>query len=216
MIGSVPECVKIQWLPAEGSPTLLPPSRILLASGSPYRRELLGRLLAGFAVAAPAVDESRLTGESPTELALRLARLKAEAGAREAPDCLVIGSDQVAALGEETLGKPGTAARAVDQLLRCAGRAVDFHTAVCVTGPGDLPPTCHLDTTRVRFRLLTRAEAERYVAADQPLDCAGSFKAERRGVLLLESIEGRDPTAIQGLPLIWLGQALRARGVDLP
>ena len=101
------------------------------------------------------------------------------------------------------------------QLLRCSGRVVEFHTAVCIKGPGAETDLTHIDATRVRFRTLTRAEAERYVAADLPLDCAGSFKAERRGVLLLESIDSRDPTAIQGLPLIWLGRALIARGVPL-
>jgi septum formation protein len=194
---------------------VISPSRIVLASQSPYRRELLGRLLAGFEVLAPRVDESRQPGEQPRDLALRLARLKAAAGLRLAPGALVIGSDQVAALGDETLGKPGTPARAVEQLLRCSGQLVEFHTAVCVAGPGDQPELTHIDTTRVRFRALTRLEAERYVAADEPLDCAGSFKAERRGVLLLSSIESRDPSAIQGLPLIWLGRALLDRGVPL-
>lgn len=194
---------------------MISPFRIVLASQSPYRRELLGRLLTGFEVLAPRVDEAREPGEAPTDLALRLARLKAAAGRRLAPGALVIGSDQVAALGDEALGKPGTPERAVDQLLRCSGQLVEFHTAVAVTGPGDEPALCHTDTTRVRFRALTRQEAIRYVAADEPLDCAGSFKAERRGVLLLESIESRDPTAIQGLPLIWLSQALQDRGVPL-
>lgn len=194
---------------------MIPPSRVLLASQSPYRRELLGRLLAGFGTWAPDVDESRQPGESPRDLALRLARLKAAAGLRHAPGHLVIGSDQVAALGDETLGKPGTPERAVAQLLRCAGRPVEFLSAVCVAGPAAGTEACHVDTTRVRFRPLTRDEAERYVAADQPLDCAGSFKAERRGVLLIESLESRDPTAIQGLPLIWLGRVLAERGVAL-
>ncbi len=194
---------------------MIPPSRVVLASQSPYRRELLGRLLSGFEVLVPQVDEAQMPGESPRDLALRLARLKAAAGARLARGALVIGSDQVAALGDETLGKPGTPGRAVDQLLRCSGQLVEFHTAVCVAGPGDEPELIHTDTTRVRFRGLTRPEAERYVAADQPLDCAGSFKAERRGILLLDSIESRDPTAIQGLPLIWLGRALQSRGVPL-
>lgn len=192
-----------------------PPSPVVLASQSPYRRELLGRLLSGFEVLAPRVDESRQPGEAPRDLALRLARLKAAEGVRLSPGALVIGSDQVAALGDEALGKPGTPDRAVDQLLRCSGHLVEFHTAVCVAGPGNEPELTHTDTTRVRFRVLTRHEAERYVAADQPLDCAGSFKAERRGVLLLESIESRDPSAIQGLPLIWLGQALLRRGLPL-
>lgn len=194
---------------------MIPPPRIVLASQSPYRRELLGRLLPAFEVLAPRVDESRQPGEPPRDLALRLARLKAAAGLRLAPGALVIGSDQVAALGDETLGKPGTPGRAVEQLLRCSGQLVEFHTAVCVAGPGDQPELSHTDTTRVRFRTLTRLEAERYVAADEPLDCAGSFKAERRGVLLLTSIESRDPSAIQGLPLIWLGRALLDRGVPL-
>ena len=194
---------------------LVQPPRIVLASQSRYRRELLGRLLPDFETFAPHVDESRQPGEPPRELALRLARRKAAAGARLHPLALVIGSDQVAALGDETLGKPGTAERAVEQLLYCAGQLVEFYTAVCVEGPGNLPQLSHVDRTRVRFRPLTRREAERYVAADEPLDCAGSFKAERRGVLLLDSIESQDPTAIQGLPLIWLGRALLSRGVPL-
>ena len=189
--------------------------RVVLASQAPYRRELLKRLLPEFEVLAPHVDESREAGEAARELALRLARLKAATGARLAPGRLVIGSDQVAALGQDTLGKPGGAAEAVAQLLRCSGAVVEFHTAVCISGPGDSADLTHVDTTRVRFRTLTRGEAERYVAADRPLDCAGSFKAESRGVLLLEAIESSDPTAIQGLPLIWLGRALVSRGRPL-
>ena len=196
----------------ETSPRL-PSPRVVLASQSTYRRELLGRLLTTFESLAPGVDESRHAGEPPAELALRLARLKAAAGASLHPGAVVIGSDQVAALGDDLLGKPGTEARAVAQLLQCSGQLVAFHTAVCVTGPDTT--SVHVDLTAVRFRALTRREAERYVAADQPLDCAGSFKAERRGVLLLESIETRDPTAIQGLPLIWLAHTLVAHGVAL-
>lgn len=191
------------------------PPRVVLASQSPYRRELLERLLPEFEVLAPRVDESREPGEPPRDLALRLARLKAATVARLAPGRVVIGSDQVAALGNDTLGKPGSEAAAVAQLLRCSGEAVDFHTAVCISGPDGAPDLCHVDTTRVRFRTLTREEAERYVAADLPLDCAGSFKAERRGVLLMEGIDSSDPTAIQGLPLIWLGRALLDRGIAL-
>lgn len=194
---------------------MIQPPRIVLASQSLYRRELLERLLTDFESLAPHVDESRQPGEPPRELALRLAGLKAAAGADLRPLALVIGSDQVAALGNETLGKPGTPERAVEQLLQCAGQRVVFHTAVCVAGPRNQPTLSHIDTTRVLFRTLTRLEAERYVAADQPLDCAGSFKAERRGVLLLDSIDSQDPTAIQGLPLIWLGRALLRRGVPL-
>lgn len=194
---------------------MAPPVPVLLASQSPYRRELLGRLLPDFRAWAPRVDESRLPGEAPGDLALRLARLKAAAGLREAPGHVIVGSDQVAALGDETLGKPGTPERAIAQLERCSGECVDFLTAVCVAGPGVEPPLLHLDTTRVRFRRLERDLIERYVAADKPLDCAGSFKAERRGVVLFASIETRDPTAIQGLPLIWLAAALAGRGVPV-
>lgn len=188
---------------------------VLLASQSPYRRELLGRLLGTFESLAPNVDESPLPGESPEQLAQRLARLKASAGAAGAAGKVVIGSDQVAALGTQILGKPGTAERAVKQLLQCSGQVVEFHTAVCVLGPGSGDPLQHIDTTRVHFRRLTEVEARHYVEADQPLDCAGSFKAERRGVILLEHIDSRDPTAIQGLPLIWLAGALRQRGVQI-
>ena len=190
-------------------------SGVLLASQSTYRRELLGRLLDSFESLAPDVDETPLPGELPEQLAQRLARLKALAGAASAPGKVVIGSDQVAALGTQILGKPGSTERAVSQLLQCSGQLVDFHTAVCILGPGSGTQLRHLDTTRVRFRKLSEAEARRYVEADQPLDCAGSFKAERRGVILLESIDSCDPTAIQGLPLIWLADALRQRGVKI-
>ncbi|MFZ1624132.1 MAG: Maf family protein [Gammaproteobacteria bacterium] len=188
---------------------------VLLASQSPYRRELLGRLLDTFECFTPDADESPLPAEPPEQLAQRLARLKAGAGAANAPGAVVIGSDQVAALGTQLLGKPGSVDRAVSQLLQCSGQVVAFHTAVCVLGPGSGDQLEHLDTTRVRFRNLSEADARRYVEADQPLDCAGSFKAERRGVILLESIDSRDPTAIQGLPLIWLADALRQRGVQI-
>lgn len=188
---------------------------VLLASQSPYRRELLGRLLDAFKSCAPEVDETPLQGEEPGALAQRLARLKARSGAANAAGTVVIGSDQVAALGAQILGKPGCVEQAVSQLLQCSGQVVVFQTAVCILGPGAGAQLDHLDTTRVQFRKLTEAVARRYVAADQPLDCAGSFKAERRGVVLLESIESRDPTAIQGLPLIWVAHALQQCGVEL-
>lgn len=190
--------------------------RVVLASRSPYRRELLGRLLDGFIAAAADLDETPRPGEAPAATAARLAEAKARAVGAAYPGALVIGSDQVAALGPRVLGKPGTADRAVEQLLACAGREVVFHTAVCLIGPGAEPALAHLDNTTVRFRSFGRPEAERYVEADQPLDCAGSFKAERRGVVLMESIESRDPTAIQGLPLIWVAAALRQRGISIP
>lgn len=192
------------------------PLPVVLASRSAYRRELLGRLLADFVTAPADVDESRRPGEVPRELAERLARTKALACATTHPGHIVIGSDQVAALGDQVLGKPGTAQRAVSQLGQCAGQAVDFHTAVCVLAPGGHPEQVFTDHTVVRFRPFTEAEAQRYVAADQPLDCAGSFKAEKAGVMLFERIETGDPTAIQGLPLIWLAGALRRLGLPMP
>lgn len=188
---------------------------VLLASQSPYRQELLGRLMDAFGSLAPNVVETPLPGESPMQLAQRLAGLKASAGAVNAAEKVVIGSDQVAALGSRILGKPGTTERAISQLLQCSGQVVDFYTAVCVLGPEGGDRLEHLDTTRVHFRKLTEATARRYIEADQPLDCAGSFKAERRGVILLERIDSCDPTAIQGLPLIWLADALRQRGVSI-
>jgi len=190
---------------------------IVLASQSPYRRALLARLVPEFRTVQPNVDETPRAGESPGRLAIRLAELKARAGARAlpAPGALVIGSDQVAVLGARVLGKPGTPARAVEQLLACTGHTVEFLTAVCLLGPGPTDPLCHTDVTQVRFRRFGRAEAERYVQRDQPLDCAGSFKAESLGIILMEAIESQDPTGLQGLPLIWLAQALRNRGVAL-
>jgi septum formation protein len=188
---------------------------VLLASQSPYRRELLGRLLDTFECFAPAVDESPMRGEEPGLLARRLAGLKARAGAERSPGMVIIGSDQVAALGAQILGKPGSVERAVSQLLQCSGQVVVFHTAVCVLGHANTPQLDHVDMTRVKFRKLTEAVARRYVAADQPLDCAGSFKAERRGVVLLDSIDSHDPTAIQGLPLIWLAHALQQCGIEM-
>lgn len=188
---------------------------IVLASRSPYRRELLARLLPDFAAVAQDVDESPTPGEYPADLATRLATLKARAALAAHPHAVIIGSDQVADLGGRILGKPGSVEAAVGQLRDCSGRTVDFHTAVCVLGPAGLPELNHLDTTRVRFRKLTVDEIRRYVAADLPLDCAGSFKAERRGVVLFTAIESMDPTAIQGLPLIWVADALRRVGIPL-
>ncbi|MCL4720840.1 MAG: septum formation protein Maf [Gammaproteobacteria bacterium] len=194
----------------------MPPlPRVVLASRSPSRKALLQRLLADFVAISPEVDESPRPGESPRDLATRLARAKADAGARAFPASVIIGSDQVARLGTAVLGKPGTAERAVAQLLACSGQAVEFLTAVAVRSPGPGGERTHLDVTQVRFRCFTPDEAERYVAADLPLDCAGSFRAESRGVILMDSIDSRDPTGILGLPLIWVAAALRECGIDL-
>jgi septum formation protein len=148
-------------------------------------------------------------------MAGRLARAKAADCAAAHPGDLVIGSDQVAALGDVVLGKPGTPEKAVAQLSRCAGQTVTFYTAVCLLGPVPPRELVHIDETRVHFRQFSEMEARRYVAADRPLDCAGSFKAEQRGVILFERVENTDPTAIQGLPLIWLAAALRQFGLPL-
>jgi septum formation protein len=189
--------------------------RLILASGSPYRRDLLARVTRNFEVLAPAVDESAHAGESPAELALRLARMKATAVARLRAQAIVIGSDQVAALGSRILGKPGNEATAIQQLLDCSGQTVHFFTSVCVLNLQQQFDESYTDITRVSFRQLTSSEVRAYVKADKPLDCAGSFRAEGLGVALFDAIESRDPTAIIGLPLIWLAGCLRRAGIPI-
>ncbi|MBS0375092.1 MAG: septum formation protein Maf [Proteobacteria bacterium] len=190
------------------------PPALILASTSRYRRELLGRLGLDFEVEAPGVDEAALPGEAPAALAARLALAKAAAVAARHPGAVVIGSDQVAECAGRALGKPGTPAQAVRQLTDASGQVVIFHTAVAVARPGAAPET-HTDRTRVRFRTLPRAEIERYVERDAPLDCAGSFRSEGLGVALFEAIETVDPTALVGLPLIWLAGALGRAGLSV-
>ncbi|MFZ5567505.1 MAG: Maf family nucleotide pyrophosphatase [Pseudomonadota bacterium] len=188
---------------------------LILGSTSAYRRELLQRLRLPFEVAAPAVDETPQVGERPPELARRLALAKARAVAQRHPSAIVIGSDQVADLGGEPLGKPGTHERAVEQLRRMRGRTVIFQTAVAVvcleTGFEQLA----LAPVRVRFRELSDAEIEHYLRAETPYDCAGSAKSEGLGIALLDSIENDDPTALVGLPLIRTAHMLRAAGLPL-
>lgn len=191
------------------------PPAVILASGSAYRRELLQRLVPHFEVARPDVDESPLPGEDCGALADRLALLKARLVASRHPDGIVIGSDQVADLDGRALGKPGSAQRAIEQLLACSGRTLVLHTAVCVVAPGGRAVHIHRDQTRLAFRPLTQETAARYVARDQPLDCAGSFKFEAAGIALFSRVETADPTAIQGLPLIWLSECLAALGVAI-
>lgn len=187
---------------------------LLLASTSRYRRELLERLGLPLETARPAVDEAPVAGETPRAMAMRLARAKAEAVALIHPGRWVIGSDQVAELNGAPLGKPGTAERAQAQLAAMSGQIIQFHTAVCLMRDGEALQAC--DLTRVHFRALGMAEIARYVAAEQPLDCAGSFKCEGLGISLFEEIENRDPTALVGLPLIALSQLLREAGYTLP
>lgn len=192
------------------------PRRIVLASTSPYRRELLERLGIAFEVARPEVDEAALTGESPDALAIRLAEAKGRAVASDYPDALIIGSDQVADLDGMQLHKPGNRDNAIAQLTAASGRRVRFITAVCVvdatTGTADTRSV----ETLVTFRLLERALIERYVDREQPFDCAGSAKAEGLGIALIERIASTDPTALIGLPLIAVTDLLAACGVRIP
>jgi septum formation protein len=187
---------------------------LVLASTSRYRAELLGRLRLRFERTAPGVDERQRPGEAARELAVRLARAKAAAIATQRPGAVVVGSDQVAELDGLALGKPGGRDAAIAQLQACSGREVLFHTAVCVAR--DAHCDAFLDLTRVRFRLLADAEIERYLDAEQPFDCAGSFKAEGLGACLFEAIHSEDPSALIGLPLIRLAASLRRHGYALP
>ena len=189
---------------------------LVLASTSPYRRALLGRLGLEFECVAPGTDEAPLAGESPLDLACRLARLKAESVAVDRPGTVVVGSDQVAVLDGQLLGKPGTVARCVAQLRQSSGREVVFLTAVHVVSARAGAGESHVDRTVARFRELGDGEIERYVAAESPLDCAGGFKAEALGISLFERIESEDPTGLTGLPLIWLCCALRRAGIAVP
>jgi septum formation protein len=189
--------------------------RLLLASTSPYRRELLSRLRLPFEVARPDVDETPRDGEPPAALAARLAQAKAVAIAMREGDAWAIGSDQVATFDGRPLGKPGGRDAAIAQLAAMSGRAVIFHTAVALAhrDGGILAAS---DTTTVLFRALTNDEIARYVDAEQPFDCAGSFKSEGLGIALFEAIESQDPTALIGLPLIATARLLRQAGFTLP
>lgn len=190
------------------------PSRLILASTSAYRRELLARLRLPFETARPETDESPLPGEPPGELARRLAIAKARAIAEREPDAWVIGSDQVAELDGHSLGKPGNREGAIAQLTAMSGRTVAFRTGLSLCrGERRLVA---LDTTTVQFRTLSDGEIARYVDAEQPFDCAGSFKCEGLGISLFDSIQSRDPTALVGLPLIETARLLREAGFLVP
>ena len=188
---------------------------LILASGSTYRRDLLRRLQLPFETWSPDVDERALPAEAPRDTAIRLARLKCEAGGARWPRAWVIGSDQVAEHRGQPIGKPGTVENARAQLRAMRGQAVLFHTAVCLRGP-ERPPSARLVTTEVRFRAFNDEELERYLAAEPALDCAGSAKSEGLGIALLAGLEGDDPTALVGLPLIALCALLREAGFRVP
>ena len=190
----------------------MPP--LILASTSRYRRELLQRLRLPFDVMAPSVDETAHAGEAPAALAQRLALAKAQAVAQRHPDAVVIGSDQVAELDGDAIGKPGTHERAVAQLRAMRGRSVVFQTAVAVVRASTGYVGTALAPVTVRFRPLDDAEIEHYLRTEQPYDCAGSAKCETLGIALLDAIESDDPTALVGLPLIRTSALLRAAGID--
>ncbi|MFP8833254.1 Maf family protein [Hydrogenophaga sp. XSHU_21] len=189
---------------------------LVLGSTSRYRRELLQRLGLSFDVVGPEVDETPLQGESPASTARRLALAKARAVARRHPDAVVIGSDQVADLDGEALGKPGTHERAVAQLQRMQGRTVLFHTALAVVCVASGFEATDLAPVRVVFRQLDDDEIERYLQTEKPYDCAGSAKSEGLGIALLDRIDSDDPTALVGLPLIRTCRLLRQAGVKVP
>jgi septum formation protein len=188
---------------------------LVLASTSAYRRELLSRLGAPFRQQSPGVDEAALPGEPPAPLAARLATAKARAVAALNPGAIVIGSDQVADCGGQILGKPGDLGGARRQLRASSGRAVVFHTALCLVDARVAPARefTAIDTTTVAFRDLGDEEIERYLEREKPFDCAGSFKSEGLGIGLFERIDSQDPTALIGLPLIALCRLLREAGV---
>lgn len=188
---------------------------LVLGSSSRYRRELLSRLNLTFVVSVPDVDETPRPEESPRELALRLALAKAHAVAAKFPQAAVIGSDQVADLDGESLGKPGTHERAVAQLRRMRGRTVVFQTAVAVVCQETGFEQLELAAVSVRFRQLSDTEIENYLRAEQPYDCAGSARSEGLGIALLDAIDSDDPTALVGLPLIRTCRMLRAAGVKV-
>ena len=188
---------------------------LVLGSTSRYRRELLQRLQIPFEMASPQIDEAPQAGEAPADLAQRLALAKAQAVARRFPGAVVIGSDQVADLDGEPLGKPGTHARATQQLRQMRGRTVIFQTAVAVVCADTGFAQMELAPVKVKFRDLTDGEIEAYLQAEQPYDCAGSAKSEGLGIALLEAIESDDPTALVGLPLIRTCRMIRAAGVKV-
>jgi septum formation protein len=193
-----------------------PGLRLVLGSTSQYRRSLLERLGIPFTVAAPDVDEIALPAEMPIDLVNRLARAKAESVAQRQSRALVIGSDQLAVCGREVLGKPGSGERAIAQLQQLSGQRVTFYTAVHVINSETGSNEGHMDATTVHFRALSEQEIRDYVARDKPYHCAGGFKIEALGVSLFTRVETQDPTALIGLPLIWLSGALRRAGFRAP
>lgn len=187
---------------------------LVLASSSPYRSALLSRLGIPFTTAIPQVDESPRHGEAPQALVLRLAEAKARAVAQVYPEALIIGSDQVACIGDQILGKPGDRQRAIAQLEQASGRCVVFQTGLCLLNAATGRAQTLVEPFRVHFLPLTRARIEAYLDREEPYQCAGSFKSEGLGIVLFERLEGEDPSALVGLPLIRLVALLACEGVD--
>jgi len=187
---------------------------LVLASTSPFRRELLARLGLAFETASPDVDESPVPGEDPVSLVERLAEAKARAVAPLFPQALIIGSDQVACIDDRVLGKPGDRQRAIAQLERASGRTVLFQTGLCLYDAAADRARVACEPFQVRFRRLTRSQIEGYVDREQPFNCAGSFKSEGLGIALFEGLDGADPNSLIGLPLIRLVDLLGQVGID--
>jgi septum formation protein len=194
----------------------MPPSALVLASTSVYRRELLSRLRLPFSTAAPGVDEAPILHQTPLEHAQRLALAKATAVAQTLPQATVIGSDQVAVCKGELLGKPGDAEHCREQLRWLSAAAATFYTAVAVLQLERGQTLQFVDTTTVYFRALSEPEIERYIAAEQPFDCAGGFRCEGLGIALFARVVSEDSTALIGLPLIAVARALRQLGYEVP
>ena len=192
----------------------LPP--LVLGSSSPFRAELLGRLRLPFTTAAPDIDETRLPDEAPADMVRRLTRLKAAAVAADHPRHLIIASDQCAECEGRILGKPGSHERAVEQLLGFSGRVVRFHTGLALLNSATSRLQLDVVPFAVHFRPLDRARVERYLRAERPYQCAGSFKSEGLGITLFRRLEGDDPNALVGLPLIRLVDFLAVEGIELP
>ena len=192
------------------------PLPLILASTSPFRRQLLARLGLAFSTVAPEIDESQRAGESAEVLVRRLSEEKARAVGRAHPEALIIGSDQVACIDGAVLGKPGNRTAAVAQLQRAAGQAVEFYTGLCLLNSATGAVHVDCDRFRVHFRPLTDRQIERYLDAEEPYNCAGSFKSEGLGIALFERLEGDDPNALIGLPLIRLVKMLGREGIAVP
>jgi septum formation protein len=201
---------------ADMNPRSSLPIRLVLASSSPYRKELLAKLGIPFEAASPDIDESALSGETPAQQSKRLAGEKAMALRQRFPSHLIIGSDQVATLEGIQLGKPGNHARTVAQLCAASGKKVEFLTSVCVFDSATGKAVSATDRTVVHFRTLTAEKIKRYVDKERPYDCAGGFKSESLGVALIKRLETGDPNALVGLPLIRLVGLLEEFGLEIP